>query len=116
MNKITLQRNMDNGYGEIFCVQKQDFDLNSIHEYFKESLNDIDHSFVFDQSFIDVDSVVIFLKNNWTSIIDGAIMTDLDITDSMEYFHSTCNPKGFGNSVDCLVLSYNGEVLFESAG
>jgi hypothetical protein len=114
MSIITLQRNMDNGYGEIFCVQKQDFDLNSIHEYFKESLNDIEHSFVFNKPFIDIDSVVSFLKNNWTSIINGAIMTDLDITDTMEYFHSTCNPNGFGNSIDCLVLIYNGKVLFES--
>lgn len=105
---------MDNGYGEIFCVQKQDFDLNTIHEYFNESLNDIDNSFVFNEPFIDIDSVVSFLKNNWTSIIDGAIMTDLDITDTMEYFHSTCNPNGFGNSIDSLVLIYNGKVLFES--
>ena len=114
MSIITLQRNMDNGYGEIFCVQKQYFDLNTIHEYFNESLNDIDHSFVFNEPFIDIDSVVSFLKNNWTSIIDGSIMTDLDITDTMEYFHSTCNPNGFGNSIDCLVLIYNGKVLFES--
>jgi hypothetical protein len=31
MNKIiTLQRNMDDGYGTVYCVQKQIFELNDI--------------------------------------------------------------------------------------
>ena len=41
-------------------------------------------------------------------------MTDLDNTDIFDYFLSTCNPNGGGNSVDQLVLSYNGNILFES--
>ena len=34
MNKITLQRNMDDGYGTVCCIQKQDFELSNIHNYF----------------------------------------------------------------------------------
>ena len=34
MEKITLQRNMDDGYGTVYCVQKQIFELNDIHNYF----------------------------------------------------------------------------------
>ncbi len=114
MSKITLQRNMDNGYGQVFCVQKQDFDLANIHEYFKECLESDDDRFDLERPFVTVDSVVKFLDNNWDQLVDTVIMTDLDITDIMDYFHSTCNPNGFGNSVDCLVLIYNDEILFES--
>jgi hypothetical protein len=41
-------------------------------------------------------------------------MEGLDDTDIAEYFLSTCNPNGAGNSVDQLVLSYDGKILFES--
>lgn len=105
---------MDNGYGQVFCVQMQVFDLTNIHEYFKECIEPDDKRYDLDKPFVNVDSVVKFLNNYWLQLADSGIMTDLDITDSMDYFHSTCNPNGFGNSVDCLVLSYNGEVLFES--
>ena len=115
-HKITLQRNQDNGYGVVSCIQKQDFDLSNIHEYFKSSLRHVNCDFKFDQPFEDVDSVVSFLKNNWDKCINGSIMTDLDETDIAEYFLSTCNPNGSGNSVDCLILTYNGEILFEVAG
>jgi len=114
MSKITLQRNQDNGYGVVSCIQKQDFDLNNIHEYFKSGLEHLDHNFNFDEPYKDIDSVVSFLKENWDVCINGCIMEGLDDTDIAEYFLSTCNPNGGGNSVDCLVLTYNGKVLFES--
>ena len=105
---------MDNGYGQVFCVQMQVFDLTNIHEYFKECIEPDDKRYDLDKPFVNVDSVVKFLNNNWFQLADSGIMTDLDITDRMEYFHSSCNPNGFGNSVDCLVVLYNDEILFES--
>ena len=113
MSKITLQRNLDNGYGVVSCIQKQDFELSNIHEYFKGYDNDYN----FDEPFKDLDSVISFLNKvmedkNYDFIHD--MKNDLDITDIMEYFHSTCNPNGFGNSVDQLFLSYDGKILFES--
>ena len=33
MEKITLKRNMDDGNGTVYCVQRQDFNLNEIHDY-----------------------------------------------------------------------------------
>ena len=105
---------MDNGYGQVFCVQMQLFDLTNIHEYFKECIDSDDKRFDLDKPFVNVDSVINFLNNNWLQLVDTAIMTDLDITDILENFHSTCNPNGFGNSVDCLVVIYNDEILFES--
>ena len=39
---------------------------------------------------------------------------DLKETDIWDHFNSTLNPKGSGNQVDDLVLTYNGEVLFNS--
>ena len=114
MSKITLQRNQDNGYGVVSCIQKQDFDLNNIHEYFKSSFEHIDHNFNFSEPFKDIDSVVLFLNENWDICNNGSIMTDLDNTDIFDYFLSTCNPNGSGNTVDQLVLSYDGNILFES--
>ena len=114
MSKITLQRNSDNGYGVVSCIQKQDFDLNNIHEYFKSGLEHVDHNFNFDEPYKDIDSVVSFLKENWDICVNGCIMEGLDDTDIAEYFLSTCNPNGAGNSVDQLVLSYDGKILFES--
>ena len=114
MEKITLQRNQDNGYGVVSCIQKQDFELLNIHEYFKICLEHVDHNFDFSQPFKDIDSVVEFLKENWEICNNGSIMTDLDDTDIAEHFLLTCNPNGAGNSVDQLVLTYDGNILFES--
>ncbi len=104
---------MDNGYGVVSCIQKQDFELDTIHEYFNNN-SSIKVSL---EPFKDLDSVISFLNKvmedkNYDFIHD--MKNDLDITDIMEYFHSTCNPNGFGNSVDQLVLSYDGKILFES--
>ena len=41
MNEIiTSQRNMDDGYGTVYCVQKQIFELNNIQNYkdFEEAI------------------------------------------------------------------------------
>lgn len=114
MNKLTLQRNIDNGYGIVFCIQKQEFLLSDIHEYFKDALFFLNHSFDFSKPFENIQSVVLFLKTNWEVLQYGAIMTDLEETDILEYFNSTVNPNGYGNTVDCLVLIYNNEILFNS--
>jgi hypothetical protein len=114
MNQIiTLQRNQDNGYGVVSCIQKQDFDLSNIHEYFKG----YDDDYNFNEPFKDVDSVVSFLNKvmedeNYDFIHD--MKNDLKETDIWDHFNSTLNPKGSGNQVDDLVLTYNGEVLFNS--
>ena len=49
---ITLQRNMDNGYGTVYCVQKQDFELSNIHSYFETN-----------EPFDSVESLVIYLED-----------------------------------------------------
>ena len=33
MEKITLLHNMDDGYGAVYCIGKQTFLLNEIHDY-----------------------------------------------------------------------------------
>ena len=114
MEKITLQRNQDNGYGVVSCIQKQDFKISNIHEYFKDALMHTNHSFNFDEPFKDALAVANFLIENWDEIYDGSIMEDLDQTDIYDYFLSTCNPNGAGNMVDSLILTYDGKVLFES--
>jgi len=114
MNQIiTLQRNQDNGYGVVSCIQKQDFELSNIHEYFKG----YDDDYNFDEPFKDLDSVISFLKKveeNEEYDFLNELMSGLDETDIWDHFNSTCNPNGSGNQVDELVLTYNGEVLFES--
>ena len=113
MNKITLQRNMDNGYGVVSCIQKQDFELDTIHEYFNNN-SSIKVSL---EPFKDLDSVISFLnKAEEDEEYDflWELAGGLDDTEIMDHFNSTCNPNGCGNQVDNLVLTYNGEVLFES--
>jgi hypothetical protein len=112
MNKITLQRNQDNGYGVVSCIQKQDFELVKIHEYFNNN-SMIEVSL---EPFKDIDSVISFLNK-----VEGdeeydflyELMSELDETDIWDHFNSSCNPNGCGNQVDELVLTYNGEVLFK---
>jgi len=41
------------------------------------------------------------------------IMCDLDESDEYDHFSSTTNPNGYGNNVDVLVVSHNGEIIFE---
>lgn len=106
MEKITLQRNMDDGYGTVYCIQKQDFELGNIHEYF--GVND---------EFTDVDSVVNYLQERYEQddydFIEDA-KCNLDDSEDAEHFQSIANPNGSGNNVDNLVLIYNGKVLFET--
>ena len=113
MGKITLKKNMDNGYGAVYCVQKQEFDIDKVHEYFKDSLYDDDDRFDNIAPFESVESIVEFLNNHRDALNDTLIMESLDNTEIFDNFLSTCNPNGSGNSVDCLVLEYKGEVLFE---
>lgn len=102
---ITLQRNMDNGYGVVYCVQKQDFELDAIHSYFQQ-----------DESFDSVDSLVSLLEEkleNDEYDFLNEIMCDLDESDEYDHFYSTMNPNGSGNNVDVLVVSHDGKVIFE---
>jgi hypothetical protein len=102
---ITLQRNMDNGYGVVYCVQKQDFQIEEIHYYFQE-----------DESFDSINSLVSFLEEkleNEEYDFLNEIMCDLDESDEYDHFSSTTNPNGYGNNVDVLVVSHNGEIIFE---
>ena len=123
MNKITLQRNQDNGYGVVSCIQKQDFELINIHKYFKRNscyqrikMNKDFDEYNFEYPFKDLDSVISFLnKVEEEEEYDflNELMSELDETDIWDHFNSTCNPNGCGNQVDDLVLTYNGEVLFK---
>ena len=103
---ITLLRNMDNGYGTVYCVQKQDFELSNIHSYFETN-----------EPFDSVESLVIYLEDkleNDESDFLNDIMCDLDESDESEHFYSTSNPNGCGNNVDVLIVSYQGNVIFEN--
>ena len=52
MNKIiTLQRNMDDGYVTVYCVQKQFFQLIDIHNYFQV-----------EDAFDTIDALITFLE------------------------------------------------------
>lgn len=102
---ITLQRNMDNGYGVVYCVQKQVFELDAIHSYFQ-----------LDESFDSVDSLVSLLEEkleNDEYDFLNEIMCDLDESDEYDHFYSTMNPNGSGNNVDALVVSHDGKIIFE---
>ena len=103
---ITLQRNMDNGYGTVYCIQKQDFELSNIRNYFETN-----------QPFDSIESLVSYLEkkldnDDYDFLYD--IMCSLDKSDESEHFHSTSNPNGFGNNVDNLIVSYQGNVIFEN--
>ena len=104
MEKITLQRNMDDGYGTVYCIQKQDFELGNIHEYFE-----------IEEKFENVESVVNYLKEKYEQddydFIED-VKCNLDDSEDADHFQSTANPNGSGNNVDNLVLIYNGKVLF----
>ena len=107
MNQIiTLQRNMDDGFGTIYCTQKQDFNLNEIHQYFQ-----------IEDSFDDIESLVTFLEekleeDDYDFLND--IMSNLDESEYSEQFNEIANPNGYGNDVDCLIVTNNGEVIFEN--
>ena len=107
MNKIiTLQRNMDDGYGTVYCVQKQDFDLNEINNYFQ-----------IETVFETIEAFVTFLEDkqeeeDYDFLND--IMCDLDDSEDCEHFNSIANPNGSGNNVDSLIVTYEGKVIFEN--
>jgi hypothetical protein len=106
MGKITLQRNMDDGYGTVYCIQKQNFELENIHKYFGV-----------DDKFTDVESVVSYLEEKYEQddyeFIED-VKCNLDDSEDANYFESSSNPNGAGNDVDKLVLTFNGDVLFET--
>ena len=91
MNEIiTLQRNMDDGYGTVYCVQKQIFELNEINNYFQ-----------IETVFETIEALVIFLEEkqeeeDYDFLND--LMCNLDYSEDCEHFHSIANPNGFGNN------------------
>jgi hypothetical protein len=96
---------MDNGYGVVYCVQKQDFKIDEIHSYFQ-----------INESFDSINSLVSFLEEkqeNEEYDFLNEIMCDLDESDEYDHFISTTNPKGSGNNVDSLIISYDGKIIFE---
>lgn len=106
MEKVILQRNMDDGYGTVYCVLKQEFEINNIHKYFE-----------IEEKFDNVESVVNYLQERYEQddydFIDY-IKCNLDDSEDADHYNSTFNPNGAGNNVDRLVLIYNGKVLFET--
>jgi uncharacterized protein YeeX (DUF496 family) len=103
---ITLQRNMDDGYGTVYCVQKQIFELNDIHNYFQV-----------EDAFETVEALVTFLdekqeEDDYDFLND--IMCNLDDSEDSEHFNDIANPNGSGNNVDCLIMTYDGKVIFEN--
>jgi hypothetical protein len=106
MKKITLQRNMDDGYGIVYCIQKQDFDLIEINNYFQ-----------IETVFETIEALLTFLEvkkeeEDYDFLND--IMCNLDDSVDCEYFHSIANPNGSGNNVDCLIVMSEGKVIFEN--
>lgn len=106
MEKITLQRNMDDGYSTVYCIQKQKFEIENIHEYF--GIN---------EKFEDVESVVNYLQDKYQQddydFIED-IKCNLDNSEDADHFESIANPNGSGNNIDSLLLIYNGKTLFET--
>lgn len=103
---ITLQRNMDDGYGTVYCIQKQDFELNEINKYFE-----------IEQAFDSVESIITFLEDkqdqdDYEFLND--LMCNLDESEDSEHFNAIANPNGSGNNVDCLIVTYDGKVIFEN--
>ena len=97
---------MDDGYGTVYCIQKQDFDLNEINNYFQ-----------IETVFETIEVLVTFLeekqkKEDYDFLND--IMCNLDDSEDYEHFHSTANPNGSGNNVDCIIVTYEGIVIFEN--
>jgi hypothetical protein len=107
MDKIILQRNMDDGYGVVHCIQKQDFYVEDIHKYFGV-----------EKEFADVETVVSFLEEKYeqddSDFLEN-VKCNLRDSDDFKYFCSIANPSGSGNNVDKLILIFNGEVLFQTA-
>jgi hypothetical protein len=106
MKKLTIQRNMDDGFGTVYCVQKQDFDLREINNYFQ-----------IETVFETIEALVTFLEEkqeeeDYDFLND--IMCNLDDSADCEHFHSISNPKGSGNNVDCLIVTSEGKVIFEN--
>ena len=121
MEKITLLHNMDDGYGAVYCVGKQTFLLNEIHDYFRyhdgipqdpvpESLR---------TPFKTVEALVTFLEeqlalakkeNDYTFLI--GIGPGLDKTDIFDHYLSVRGENG-GNNVDCLIVTHEGTTVFE---
>jgi len=105
MEKITLQRNMDDGYGTVYCVQKQIFELNDIHNYFHV-----------EEAFETIEALVTFLEekqeeDDYDFLND--IMCCLDDSEDSEHFNNVANPNGSGNNVDCLIVTHEGTTIFE---
>lgn len=106
MKKLTLQRNMDDGYGTVYCIQKQDFDLNEINNFFQ-----------IETVFETIEALITFLEEkqeeeDYDFLND--IMCNLDDSEVWEHFNSIANPNGSGNNVDCLIVTYDGKVIFEN--
>lgn len=106
MIKLTLQRNMDDGYGTVYCIQKQDFDLNEINKFFQ-----------IETVFENIEALITFLEEKQEEadyeFLDE-IMCNLDNSEDWEHFNSIANPNGSGNNVDCLIVTYDGKVIFEN--
>ncbi len=103
---ITLERIMDNGFGKNYCIQKQEFDLDSIHEYFE-----------IENEFIGIDELLNFLNvklNNDDFDFFENIKCNLDDSEDYDDFHSNGNPNGFGNDVDKLIVRCDSKILFEN--
>jgi hypothetical protein len=106
MKKLTLQRNMDDGFGTVYCVQKQDFDLSEINNYFQ-----------IETVFETIEALVTFLEEkqeeeDYDFLND--LMCNLDDSDDSEHFNNIANPNGSGNNVDSLIVTYDGKVIFEN--
>jgi hypothetical protein len=103
---ITLQRKMDDGYGTVYCVQKQNFELNEIHNYFQS-----------EESFDTIEAIVAFLEerqeeDDYDFLND--LMCNLDDSEDLDHFNAVANPNGSGNNVDVLIVIYDGKVIFEN--
>ena len=102
---VILQRNMDDGYGTVYCIQKQIFELNDIHNYFQV-----------EDAFETVEALVAFLdekQEEYDYDFLNDLMCNLDDSEDCEHFHSRANPNGFGNNVDCIIVTSEGKLDFE---
>jgi hypothetical protein len=116
MSVVTLMRKMDNGYGKVIYIQENEIQLNMIHQYFEVSLKFIDHRFDLTKPFENIESIIQFLDDNWDKIVEGEIKTGLTENEEFDDFIESCNPNGYGNEIDNLVILYEDKILYDRKG
>ena len=117
MEKITLQNNMDDGYGAVYCIKKETFLLNEIHDYLKDCEPAKPEGLR--TPFKTVEALVTFLEEELDNAFNegdyaflNLIASELKPSDMFDHYLSVRGENG-GNNVDCLIVTHEGTTIFE---